>query len=65
MFKDRAVLIEKEINKLKAHCSDLYRLSVVEGAPIDLAEYTTCLEKLSTMMTELIVINEMIDQGNE
>jgi len=65
MFKDRVVLIEQEIGKLKARCGKLYRSAVIEGVQIDNVEYTECLEKLTTMMTELIILKEMIAAGQE
>lgn len=65
MFKDRVILIEQEIVKLKARCGKLYRSAVIEGVKIDNDEYNECLEKLTTMMTELTVIKEMIAAGQE
>jgi len=65
MFKDRVVLIEQEISKLKERCGKLYRSAVIEGAQIDNDEYTKCLEKITTMTTELALIKEMIAAGQE
>lgn len=65
MFKDRVVLIENEISKLKAQCIVLYRSAVIEGVQIDNDEYTKCLEKLTIMMSELSILKEMINNGQE
>lgn len=65
MLKDRVVLISQEIIKMKIHCSQLYRNSAIHGHQIDKDEYTQCLDKLTTMIADLVIIKDMINNGQE
>lgn len=65
MLKDRVVLIAQEIDKMKLHCSQLYRSSAIQGDRIDKDEYTRCLDELSTMIADLVIIKDMINNGQE
>jgi len=65
MLKDRRNLMEKEIAKLKKICGDMY-IATIRGTPTHTSEvYDLHLERLATMVTELSIIKEMINQGNE
>ena len=64
MLKDRRVLLEQEITKQKAVCGALY-LEMVQTGLTSSMVYDLNLEKLSKMMTEFMIISEMIDAGHQ
>ena len=66
MLKDRRVLVENEIVKMKKECGELYLFMVMnEQTSASQFEYETKKTKLSDLMIELSVINQMIEDGNE
>ena len=66
MLKDRRNLMEQEIAKLKKICGEMY-IAAIRGVQTEeeLAIYDGHLEKLGTMVTELSIINDMINKGHE
>ena len=64
MLKDRRELMVKEIVKQKQVCFDMYKAICSDGA-YNKNEYDITLAKLSTMITELALVNEMIESGHE
>jgi hypothetical protein len=66
MLKDRRVLIEQEVAKQKTVCGHLY-LKIVrgQGSLWDETQYATEKETLSDMLTDLMIVNQMITDGHE
>ena len=64
MLKDRRELMEKEIDKQKQKCFSMYKAICSDGAYTK-NEYDVTLSKLSSMITELALVNEMIESGHE
>ena len=65
MLKDRRNLMEQEIAKLKKICGEMY-IAAIRGTPTHTREvYDAHLERLATMVTELSIIKDMINQGHE
>jgi hypothetical protein len=66
MLKDRRNLMEQEIAKLKKICGDMY-IAAIRSEPTkeDLDVYNRQVERLGTMVTELSIIKDMINQGHE
>jgi hypothetical protein len=63
MLKDRRVLLEQEITKQKVVCGALY-LEMIQTNLTSSIVYDSNLEKLSKMMTELMIISDMIAAGH-
>ena len=64
MLKDRLELLELEIVKLKKICGEMY-IAKIRGTPTHASEvYDLHLERLSTMVTELSIIKDMINGGH-
>ncbi len=66
MLKDRRNLMEQEIAKLTTACGQMY-MSAMRNPPSesDLVVYTSSVEKLSRMKTELSIVINMINAGHE
>ena len=66
MLKDRRMLMEHEIAKLLVQCGAMY-IAAMRNTPTEdeLKLYSTSIEKLSIMRTELSVVNVMIASGHE
>ena len=64
MLKDRRELMEKEIDKQKQVCFNMYKAICSDGA-YSKNEYAVTLGKLSSMITELDLVSEMIESGHE
>ena len=66
MLKDRRVLIEQEITKLKQECGKLY-FKIVSGnsAGGDKLQYDDMKAELSDIMSDLLIIDQMIADGHE
>ena len=66
MFKDRRVLLEQEVTKLKQACGKLY-LKIVSGNGngLDKLEYDDMKAELSDMTSDLLIIDQMIADGHE
>jgi hypothetical protein len=64
MLKDRRVLLEQEITKQKAVCGALY-LEMIQAGYTASMVYDLNLEKLSKMLTEFMIISEMIEAGHQ
>ena len=66
MLKDRRTLMEQEIAKLKKLCGEMY-IAAIRSEPTkeELDIYNAQLEKLGTMVTELSIVTNMINQGHE
>jgi len=66
MLKDRRVLLEQEIAKMKQECGQLY-LKIVKktASQQEEAAYATMREELADMMTDLDILNQMIVDGHE
>jgi hypothetical protein len=63
MLKERKVLVEQEIEKLKKICAADY-LALIRGeAPS--APYEPMREKLTSLMVDLSLIEKMIADGQE
>lgn len=66
MLKDRRVLVEQEITKVKQACGQLYlKLVSGNGTGYDKMDYDKMKSELSDMMSDLLVINQMIEDGHE
>lgn len=66
MFKDRRVLIEQEIVKQKQACGQLYKRIVTGQADLnDSKMYDSMKATLSDMISELMIIEQMIQDGHE
>lgn len=63
MLKDRKVLVEKEIESLRAECAQGY-LAMIRGVPLDVS-YEPQREKLASLMVDLSLIDMMIKNGQE
>jgi hypothetical protein len=66
MLLDRRILIEKEIAKLKKECAEMYLELVVHNniaqlGDIYLSEYYLKREKLSSLQTDLMLVNHLIE----
>ena len=65
MLKDRILLLDEEIKKHTAHCGLLYKeLAITNWVLADRTEYDAALARLSQMLTEQHVIEEMIRSGH-
>jgi hypothetical protein len=66
MLKDRIVLLDQDVEKLKARCGKLYLQIAVQGRHDGETQalYDENIEKLSKMLTEQVVINDMIKAGH-
>ena len=66
MLKDRRVLLEKEIIKLKQDCGKLY-FKIVSGnaGGYDKIDYDAMKAKLSDQMSDLLIVDQMIADGHE
>jgi hypothetical protein len=69
MLKDRLVLVEEDIVKLKTRCSKLYGQIAFSGdhfaqEHIKRLEYDNVLQELQTRLTEKMLIDEMIANGH-
>jgi len=62
MLKDRKVLVENEIEKLKRECGQEY-LSMIRG--VNIIGYDDKREKLTSLMVDLSLIEKMISDGQE
>ena len=58
--------MEQEIAKLKKICGDMY-IAAIRGEPTEeeLIVYNNQVERLGTMVTELSIVNDMINKGHE
>lgn len=81
MLKDRLLLVEKEVTRLKNECGKLYLdLITNRSAPDDASaighkgertayypriKYEDLRSKLSDLMTEIEIIKQMISDGHE
>lgn len=66
MFKDRRVLIEQEIVKQKQACGQLYKRIVTGHSELnDSKMYDSMKATLSDMISELMIIEQMIQDGHE
>ena len=66
MLKDRRVLVEQEITQLKKECGKLY-FKIVSGnsTGIDKLQYDDMKAELSDQMSDLLIIDQMIEDGHE
>jgi hypothetical protein len=66
MLKDRRVLLEQEMIKQKQACGQLY-LRIVKGEcdANDSKIYDSMKMKLADMMTELMIVNQMLVDGHQ
>ena len=66
MLKDRRVLLEQEIVKQKQACGQLY-LRIVSGDcnANDSKIYDSMKMKLADTLTDLMIINQMIEDGHK
>ena len=66
MFKDRRVLLEKSIAEQTKKCGELY-LRIVKGEcdATDEKIYDVMKEKLTDLLTDLMIVNQMIQDGHE
>ena len=66
MLKDRRVLVEQEVTKLKQTCGKLY-LKIVSGngTGYDKMDYDKMKSGLSDMISDLLIIDQMIADGHE
>ena len=66
MLKDRIVLVDQEIAKLKRICGDLYFQTAVrcDTSLKTKADYEFNLDALSRLITEREIIKDMINNGN-
>jgi hypothetical protein len=64
MLKDRIVLLDQEVDKLKAHCGSLYRQIAIDGNTALTTEYDQALAVLAKLLTEQIIINDMLIRGH-
>ncbi len=66
MLKDRRVLLEKEIMELTKSCGKMYLKIITDNAEsIDYKIYDSMKEKLTDMTTDLLVVNQLIEDGNK
>jgi len=66
MLKDRLELLEQEIDKLSRKCGNMYIAAIREEPSTDERwEYQTAVGRLTTMKTEMSVIQNMIKDGHE
>jgi hypothetical protein len=66
MFKDRRVLIEKEIALQKQGCGLLYKAIVTGRASVGETEaYDQLKDTLMSTIAELAIIDQMIADGHE
>lgn len=66
MLKDRRVLLEQEMIKHKQACGQLY-LRIIKGETDanDSKMYDSMKMKLADMMSELMIVNQMVADGHE
>jgi hypothetical protein len=66
MLKDRRVLLEKEVLELTKSCGKMYLKIITDNAEsIDYKIYESMKEKLTDMTTDLLVVNQLIADGNK
>ncbi len=66
MLKDRRVLMEKDMLAQKAACGALYLKIVNETADnFEIDKYDSMKTKLSDMIIELDIVNQMIANGHK
>jgi len=64
MLKDRRALMEQEIEKQKKACGALY-LCIIRGESGFSNLYNNEKERLSEMLTEMIIVDQMIKDGHQ
>jgi hypothetical protein len=64
MLKDRRALLEQEIVKQKQACGALY-LCIVKGETGWDKTYDDMKAKLADKMTELMIVDQMINDGHK
>ena len=69
MLKDRRVLLEQEITKQKQACGQLYLRIVKDEFDAQRAEVSKTYDhmkmKLADTLTDLMIVNQMIDDGHK
>lgn len=63
MLRDRIALLEQEIRGSKIWCGEMYKEISIHGRTDYQGKYDLELDRLSKLMTEHIIIKEMIDGG--
>jgi hypothetical protein len=66
MLKDRRVLLEAEITRLKDECGHIYLSLVTNEDPAGILRkvYESKLGRLTNMSTELLIVSDMISKGH-
>jgi hypothetical protein len=62
MLKDRLLLIESEIERLRVDCARMYKETVLQGLPLS-EDYYTSQENLHTFLAERDLVQHMILDG--
>lgn len=66
MLKDRKMLMEQEMVKQKQACGSLYYKIVMGTAgPIESKMYDSMKLKLTDMIAEIAIVDQMITDGHE
>ena len=66
MLKDRRALVEQEVDKQKKACGAVYYLIITGKADaVTTKMYDSMKAKLADMMTDLVIINQMIADGHK
>lgn len=66
MLKDRRVLLERDMIKQKQACGQLYLRIIKDDCDAnDSKIYDSMKMKLADMLTELMIVNQMIADGHE
>lgn len=64
MLRDRKELLEKELRKLNTEAADMYLSIVISNNNLNDSEYHKLKDKISDLMYELNLVNQLIAKGN-
>lgn len=64
MLKDRKELLERELRKLNTEAADMYLSIVISNNNLNDSDYHKLKDKISDMMYELNLVNQLIAKGN-
>jgi hypothetical protein len=65
MLRDRKVLLEQEIAKLKSEAANVYLSIVVGNNSLDCTEYTALKNRISGLEFDRANLIALIDQGHK
>lgn len=65
MLKDRRLLLEHEIKKIRQEAANMYLSIVVSGGDANSNDYQELRKTISSLEFDLEIVNQLIDKGQE